>query len=741
MTLLTRLLLLLLLALAPAAFGAAKTEVKVLLSHLSAPAGQTITGALQIKSEEGWHTYWRNPGDAGLPTTVEWELPPGVSFGAFEWPVPKKKVLTKLHAYVYEGEILLLFPVVIAPHAQPQTVALKGAASWLECSDKTCVPQDAPVESSLAITPAGTEPVLSPHFERIQKAREHLPQPQPPFTVSAEWEPSPKPDTRSLLITWEPGQPVGASDKPDFFPFEAEKFAVQAPTEIISTDAGKVRLRKSVQKTDGDWPETIRGLVLNTTAASHPAAYAAELKLAPMLAALTNNAAFSTNAAPVVLAPEKGPSSLALILGLAFLGGLILNIMPCVLPVIALKILGFVNQSREEPGRIRQLGLMYMFGVLASFLVLALAIISARSAGGDVNWGMQMQNPYFVIGMTVVVTLVALNLWGVFEITVSGGALGAASQLAAREGRGGAFYNGVLATLLATPCTAPALAFAVGSVLTQSAFVIIITFLAIGLGLAAPYVLLCWNPRWLKLLPKPGAWMEKFKMAMGFPMAATALWLMSVGAKHFGKSGALWLSLFLLFLALAAWIFGEFVQRGSRRRPFALGLAAFVLIGGYAYALESKLNWRHPPQDDSSGRIALESGGLPWQKWSAEAVAQARASGHPVLVDFTADWCLTCQVNKETSLEIDSVKAKITATGTVPFLADFTRRNSLIAQEIKRFNRAGVPLVIVYPAEPNAAPIVLPEILTPSIVLNALEMAAKKTTVTQAVPRTTAAKP
>jgi len=413
-------------------------------------------------------------------------------------------------------------------------------------------------------------------------------------------------------------------------------------------------------------------------------------------------------------------------LGLAFLGGLILNIMPCVLPVIALKILGFVQQSQQSPGRVRKLGLIYALGVLWSFLILAGLVIGVQQAGRAASWGMQFQNPQFVIVMTTLVTLVALNLFGIFEVTLGGAAMGAAGNLAAKEGSSGAFFNGVLATALATPCTAPYLAVALGWALAQPPKIIVLMFLVMGLGLAAPYVVLSWFPQFLKVLPKPGLWMEKFKIAMGFPMLATALWLLTLTTPHFGKTGPLFVGLFLVAVAFAGWVWGEFVQRGTKRKGLAIVISLAVLAAGYSWGLESELHWRSPAKLASgNGTIINKPGDIEWQPWSAAGVEKAREEGRPVLVDFTADWCVTCQANKRTSLEIPSVRAKLKEINAVAFLGDYTLEDAAITAELRSFDRAGVPLVLVYPKDAKQPPMVLPALLTPGIVLEALEQAAR----------------
>ncbi|MEW6161142.1 MAG: thioredoxin family protein, partial [Verrucomicrobiota bacterium] len=370
-------------------------------------------------------------------------------------------------------------------------------------------------------------------------------------------------------------------------------------------------------------------------------------------------------------------------------------------------------------------GLVYGSGVIVSFLTLAGLIIAVQQAGRAASWGMQFQNPQFLVGMTVLVTLVALNLFGVFEVTLGGAAMGAAGTLAAREGSAGAFFNGVLATALATPCTAPFLAPALGFALAQPPAIILLFFFTIGLGLALPYVVLSWIPAWLRFLPKPGAWMEKFKIIMGFPMLATAFWLFSLTASHYAKKGTLWFGLFLVTLALAVWIWGQFVQHGTRHRLLARVLSVLVLLLGYFFTLEKELRWRAPVAEAAvRGNLKESPDGIDWEPWSREAVQAARAAGRPVLVDFTADWCLTCQLNKRTSIEVPDVRKKLKELNAVALLGDYTRFDPAITEELKRFQRAGVPLVVVFPADPSGEPIVLPEALLPGIVLNALEKAA-----------------
>jgi thiol:disulfide interchange protein DsbD len=505
---------------------------------------------------------------------------------------------------------------------------------------------------------------------------------------------------------------------------------------MFATQSGNVGLRKLIKKFDGDWQKEISGLLVlphntNSPARTNGFRYiiAYDVKLPVSETAPTNELIAQGPIPPNpvgILDFDNWDDFLWLskYLLFAFIGGLILNIMPCVLPVIALKILGFVSESRSNPRHVRKLGLFYALGVLVSFLALAAIVNSIKIAGHRAGWGMQFGSPVFIVCLTTLVTLVALNLFGVFEITPGGRALDAAGRLASKHGPAGAFFNGVLAATLATPCTAPFLSVALGFAFAQEASVIVLVFLFVGLGLAAPYVLLSCNPAWLKFLPKPGAWMEKFKVAMGFPMLATTVWLFNVASSSYGKN-VLWLGVFLVVVAFAAWIFGEFVQRGRSRKTAAAIIALLLLIGGYAFALEKELDWRSPVLESATGSIQNPVGGIDWQPWSPEAVAQARAAGKPVLVDFTADWCLTCQVNKKLAIEIPSVRAKLKEINAVALVGDYTHFPDAITAELSRYNDAGVPLVLVFPKEPDAPAIVLPQILTPGIVLNALNRAAQ----------------
>ena len=692
------------------------TQAKLILSADTAKPGDTIWAGVDMKMEPGWHTYWKNPGAAGLPTKIQWQLPPGVTAGEIQWPLPEKLPPIEVTTYGYDNEVVLLVPLTLATNLPAGPLDLKANVSWLECKD-VCVPASQAVEAKLNI---GSETAISADAAMIELWKSKTPQSSQDWSIQAWWEKATDSDSRPLIVE---GNFHGAiagmlPDKFDFFPDASDNFEIQAASENVSGTKALFCIRKLVKKYSGDWPNKISGVLV---AGFDTQNEGFEVKLPVSDKVPSNVTTSSTTTQPSALPAQP----LWRMLFYAFIGGLILNIMPCVLPVIALKILGFVSEARSEPRRVRNLGLIYALGVLASFLALAAIVIGVKAAGHHAGWGMQFGSPVFVVCLTTLVTLVALNLFGVFEVMAGGRILNSAGELASKHGAPGAFFNGLLATTLATPCTAPFLSGALGFAFAQSASIIILVFLFVGLGLASPYVLLSCNPVWLKFLPKPGAWMKKFKIAMGFPMLATTVWLFNVASSSYGKN-VLWLGVFLVIVAFAAWIFGEFVQRGRKRKGIALATVLILLVGGYAFALEKELDWREAmPETNAAGSLKESPDGIDWQAWSPEAVAQARAEGHPVLVDFTADWCLTCQVNKKLAIEISSVRAKLKELNAVALTGDYTRFPDAITAELNRYNHAGVPLVLVYPKEPDAPAIVLPQILTPGTVLNALNRATQ----------------
>jgi thiol:disulfide interchange protein len=679
--------------------GQAQTKVRLISDHTMVRAGASLMAGIELEMPAGWHTYWRNPSEPagpGLRTKADWTLPKGITVSEILWPVPTQLTEPSGITQVYEGKVLLLVPVQVAAGTPSGPVELKAKVSWLEC-EQECVPGRVEVSVTVMIGDSDAVSANRPFFEKTLAL---LPATKHSQAVSARWEAEKQGEQRAVLIDWQTSAASG-----DFYAYESKTDEVLAKTEIVAdAPAGTIRLRKLVNRTDDGWPAKLTGLLV--AGPNTPERRGFEVSL-PIGAALPT----------AVAAPE--PVSLATLLpmlGAALLGGLILNIMPCVLPVIALKVLGFVRQAGSEPRRVRKLGLVYGLGVLVSFLVLALVLLAVQAATGDANWSTAFQSPVFRVTMCVLMLLVALNLFGVFEVTLGGSTMGAASELTTKEGSAGAFFNGVLATVLATPCTAPFLATAVAFAFTQPPLVLILVFLTVGVGLALPFVALCWQPAWLKLLPKPGDWMVRFKVAMGFPILGTAIWMFWFTATRMGPSGVLWFGIFLVLVAAAAWTWGEFAQRA--RKPLAAGVVAVALLaGGYFGLLEGVLDWRTPASQRKPK--------LNWQPWSKAAVAEAQKAGRPVLVDFTADNCANCKFNKLRSIDIASTIERLKAGSFATLEGDFTDADPEIAAELRKFKRRGVPLVLVYSKDPAKPPRELPTIFSPDEIHEALDWAVK----------------
>ncbi len=700
---------------------AAHTQATLVLSDETAKPGDTVWAGVRLKMDPEWHTYWKNSGDAGMPTTIAWQLPPGITAGDIHWPLPEKMPPIEVTTYGYNDETMLLVPLKIGPNVSPGPVTLTANLTWLECKD-VCIPVKTSVQATLDI---GGETKTSAEAGEIEKWRMKVPSPSggvgDPWGWYAWWDGPASNDARSVIIEGRflaVPSAVAPIMSADFFPYANDNYEIQPATEVLTAQGLEVRLRKVVKKFSGDWPTEISGVVVQEQKDGQRNGIEVQIPIAdrpPSGIGISTPASMQTNAVAAQSSASTNEAaapvsvgSLAQYLLYAFVGGLILNIMPCVLPVIALKILGFVSEARSEPRRVRNLGFIYAAGVLVSFAVMALIFIGLKAAGHQVGWGIQFGNPVFVVGLTTLSMLIALNLFGVFEITPGTQVMNAAGDLASRHGAAGAFFNGLLATVLGASCTAPVLASAVAFALPKGAGVMFLIFLFVGIGLAAPYVLLSCNPALLKFLPKPGAWMERFKIAIGFPMLATTVWLFNVAAADYG-SRVFWLGAFLVIVACAAWVFGEFIQRGRSGKGVAIVVVLILLIGGYAYALESRLNWREMMTEKEANNSLIDSSakGVVWQPWSPEAVAQARNDGKPVLVDFTATWCVTCNAIVRPALENPDVTAKLKELNAATLIGDYTRTPQRMTEEISKYGGAGVPLVLIYPKNPNAPAIVL----------------------------------
>jgi thiol:disulfide interchange protein DsbD len=691
---------------------------RLVLAAQSARPGDEIMAGVHFKLDPGWHIFWKNPGQPSLPTTVEWTLPAGVTAGEIQWPVPKKHVdrdeaiSFSATTYIYEDEVVLLVPLKVAENAAAGLSEITVKIEWQEC-EKLCVNADAEIHASFEIAtdrkPAKDAPLLAAWQKRLPKR-------DPNLAVRAVWEKAAAGDVRPLILEWNSSSPGGQAD---FFPNTNDSFEIQPETQKLRASAGQAKLRIQLKKTSGDWPKQFAGVLVEGSGAGQVG-----YEVNPPVSEPAPGSVAS--GAPETFA--GGEPTLLQMLLFAFLGGLILNVMPCVLPVIALKILGFVKDAHNEPRKVRKLGVIYSAGVLVSFFGLALITLGLKAAGEAAGWGFQFGNPYFIVAMTVLVTLIALNLFGVFEVTLSSSALGAANQFAGREGAVGAFFNGLLATVLATSCSAPILAQAIGFASSlKSSVGLVLFWLTVGVGLAAPYLVLSFQPAWLRFLPKPGPWMNRFKVAMGFPMIGAVVWLCSAAAVHYGDR-TWWMVAFLVFVAVAAWVYGEFVQRGTKHKGIAVAATILLLIAGYVLALERQLEWRKPLTGlaTNSATRGVHPRGLEWEPWSLEAVAAARAASRPVIVDFTANWCLNCNLVVKPTLESASVQKKLRDVNAVLLVADYSvpKLTPEITEELQRFKRDGVPLVLVYPCKSSSPPLVF-DLPSSRTLVKALDQAAR----------------
>ncbi|MBL8511646.1 MAG: thioredoxin family protein [Betaproteobacteria bacterium] len=671
-------------------------EAELIALQTGIQPGSTLALALRLNIIEHWHTYWQNPGDSGLPTKLTWRLPAGFSAGPIQWPYPKKLPLGPLMNFGYEGEVLHLVDIQVPASLKPgEPITLAAKADWLVCSD-VCIPESADLSLTLPVSAA---PALDNRWEApFKQARNALP------GALAGWKVTAQVMGKNLNIALQP--PLG--ETPDlgelsFYPRQDDVMA-NAEKQILQKTADGFRLTAVMAEPLNTELKTLDGVLVSTGNWGKAHAGRAVAIAAPVsyMAAAPKSAAANASADMGLIAA----------LAFAFIGGLILNLMPCVFPVLGIKVMSFVQLAHGETALMRKQGITFLIGVLVSFWLLAGLLLVLRAAGEAIGWGFQLQSPVFVTLLAALFMLMALNLAGVFEMGLS--LQTAAGNLEAQGKRStlaDAFFSGVLATIVATPCTAPFMGAALGFTLSQPAYVSMLVFTAIAIGMALPVLTLSLVPRWLKLLPKPGAWMTTFKQFMAFPLLATVVWLAWVLGAQQGNDGIAKLLFGLVLLALAAWLFGRWQMQKPLR---ALVTAALIGGVGLMIAWPSSL-----AQQGASGATKAEDD---WVPFSKQKIAELRASGKAVFVDFTATWCITCQVNKRIALNQPEVVKRFGELGIVRMKADWTLKDPVITETLAEFGRNGVPLYVFYPVAGEAS--VLPEVLTPAVVLAAVDTGA-----------------
>ncbi len=693
------------LGLAPFAQAAESAPVKsgravaqLVTSYDRVAPGQEIYIALSMRLEPHWHTYWRNAGGPGEPAELHWDVPDSVSIGEIVWPLPQIVSTGPLINYAFEDRLLLPMPMTVATDAKPGDIlTIKAQATYLVCY-QICLPEMADLVLELPIGAPIRDDRWSGNIERSIK---RAPKPEG-LQASAQ--------LKNGVLSLD----IGGGDldfttikDPYFFPYEQDLIDASAPQNIALAKRGvRIDLTPSFGLEDGlkDIPGV---LAFEEDTANGRTRRGIEV--------------LAVAGAKIDIGAVQNPSGRggvhtsvglwAALIG-AFIGGMILNLMPCVFPVLSLKALGFARAAHDERNIIRAHGWLYALGVMLSFLVLAAIILALKAGGASIGWGFQLQNPVLVGVLASLFFVIAMNLFGFFDI---GGHLqNTGTDLATSGGHKGAFFTGVLAVIVATPCTAPFMGVALGFAFTQSSLTTLLIFAALGAGFALPFLALSYAPGLLKRLPKPGPWMDGFKQFLAFPMLGAAIWLVWVLSVQTGADGVWQILGAILLLGFAIWLWK---RKGTLAKAV---LAASVLVSGY---LVYNLRVTQDKHLSAESPVALAEA----QAWSPERVAELRAEGKIVFVDFTAAWCISCKVNDMVVLQRRATKELFARTNTVLLIADWTRRDDAITAELARHGRSGVPLYLVYPPGTNMVdPQILPQVLSTKIIENALNKAAQQ---------------
>jgi len=725
----------------------ARVSAELLVDDAVVAPGQTARVGVLFELEPGWHIYWKNPGDSGAATRLDWGAKQR-DVGPIQWPAPRvfREAEGLLTTYGYEDEVLLASDAVVSPAAAgtwPLTVEADFVACLVECiPGRIVLAREVPVgerstpatdavrerfelaasrrpaeanvlgvmvaaRASQSAAAAGDDLLLAIDVLSCSEAGEDC----HPFTLDAS-------DTSEAFlpaVVSDLGlKALGLSHAPTAATARARGFSLVLSAHAFESQPRLVgeRLQGVIPLAHADGKTHLRVDLPIELAADGADAPAFEVVAA--LPAPTSQVKDTTEAGP----RRTGSTSLGLALLLGLLGGLILNLMPCVLPVLAIKIFAITDLAQAERGHVVRHGLAYLAGVLTSMAALAAVVVALRAAGAAVGWGFQLQNPIFLALICTLLVVFALNLFGAFEITLqpSGPDLGAAGPASPAR----SFFEGSLAVALATPCTAPFLGTAVGFAFAASAGVIFAVFLAIGLGLAAPFVLVTLAPGWARFVPRPGPWMLRVRTLLGFCLLATVTWLVWVAGRAVGVDAQALLLAHLLAVAMLAWTFG--VLQASAK----LTASRWVAAAGLAFIVASLAGLPLAPAPVAASRaVAISTGGIEWQPFARAAIDRARAAGRPVFVDFTADWCITCKVNKTVVISTDAVREELERWNYATFQADWTRRDDEITRELAKFGRAGVPMYLVYPADAERDVEILPELLTLDATVDALRLAGR----------------
>lgn len=658
-------------------------EAELVSEYLSVEPGQSFTVLLKTTIREGWHTYWTNPGDSGAPTTLDWILPEGFTVGEIKWPYPERIPYGPLVNFGYEGEVSFPVEITVPLTQKPGPITLNARGGWLVCAD-ICIPEDAELSLDLEVGPKLIDQSREALF---QSAEALIPKSLSlPSTFYVEGE------ALSLNIQM-PGLQRERIQHVAYFPYQEGVMDSPAEQTLSLVEGGFELLTKIGY--DYSPSSSFNGIIVIEESAGSGLSADSELTTAFEILPLS--------AEPIA---AEG-MSLLLALAFAFIGGLILNLMPCVFPVLSIKILSLI----QETSHVRAHGWVYFAGVVLSFVAIAILLIALRASGAEIGWGFQLQSPFVVAILAYLFLLIALNLSGYFEIGTNIMGFG---QGLTQKGYSGSFMTGVLATVVAAPCTAPFMASAIGFALTQSNLAALLIFAVLGVGMATPYLILCYSPRLIEMLPKPGAWMERMKELLAFPLYASAVWLAWVLSVQSGSTGVLYWGVGAVALVFSIWL----LKHLSRKRITRLlsQLLALAFIGATLY-LVSILPTVSNQSDQSS---QLDAGVIKpeWESYSEEKLAQYRQAG-PVFVDFDAAWCITCKVNAAVAIDTSEVRAAFEKNHIRYLKGDWTNEDPVITRKLSEYGRSGVPLYLLY-ADSETKAVILPQILTKNIILDAV---------------------
>ncbi|MCG2588175.1 protein-disulfide reductase DsbD family protein [Rhodohalobacter sulfatireducens] len=675
-------------------------EVKLISEQSAIVPGETFWIGIEMDIQEGWYVYYRNPADSGMPLTVEWTHEEDFNISDIKWPYPQwKDAPGGLTSYAYEDSMLYMMEATAPEGLDPgDKTTLQVAADWLIC-EMVCIPENADLELTLDVA---EEPTFNEeHLTLFSQMREKLPADLDFWESFAEVNG----DTITLKLT------TDAFELPQYenvIYFSNEKGEIENGADqpyTVENDTLTMKLQKSVYKPDA--VNRVWGLVYNEEGWDE----SGRTKAMTVDINLGGEESIASTATDPVLS-----QSFLLILGFAFLGGMILNLMPCVFPILSIKVMNFLQVSGDNPKKAKIHGWVFGAGVLVSFLILAGSLLLLRAGGQELGWGFQLQSPPFIAFLTFLMFGLGLNLMGVFEIGNS--LMNVAGSAQTGEGLKGSFFSGVLATVLATPCTAPFMGTALGAAITMPALSALLVFAVLGFGMAAPYILLSSFPALMKKLPKPGAWMETFKQFMAFPLFATAIWLAWVFGQQVGIDGLTNLLIGLLLLSMGIWILNRWkaTQISNVSRIVSRAFVILLVTGGFFISASSNT------KQQTSGTTSAQTDqyGIEWQSYTEAKLEQHLAENRNVFLDFTAAWCITCKANERVVFSSEDVKEKFRDLDFVMMKADWTNRNPEITRALESFGRNGVPLYVIY-NEDLEEPMILPELLTPGIVMDALD--------------------